>query len=249
MHYFVSDIHLGAGNKAEQRRVESAFLDFLSKIEADAESLFLVGDIFDFWFEYKEVVPKGYVRVLGRLAELNDKGIRIVMLTGNHDMWVGNYLTEECGIELYTKPQTFTIAGKELFVAHGDNMNIKWQPILRLMNTMFRSKWLRKVASSLIHPNHFIRFGKWWSGKSRKSHGNSQNITILQPLIDFATEYGKEHKVDYFIFGHLHYVADINTSERILFMGDWHTAANYIALDNNGKIELKFYKKLMANGQ
>ena len=241
MHYFVSDIHLGAGTRAEQRRAEGLFLDFLSQIEADAESLFLVGDIFDFWFEYKRVVPKGFVRVLGRLAELSDKGVRIVMLTGNHDMWVGDYLTEECGIELYTKPQTFSLAGKTLFVAHGDNMNINRQPVLRAMNTMFRSTRLRKIASCLIHPNSFIRFGKWWSGKSRKSHGAVQSVKVLQPLIDYAKQYGEEHNVDYFIFGHLHYAAYIIDSEHTLFMGDWHTQPSYVQLDNNGKIELKFY--------
>lgn len=239
MHYFVSDIHLGSGDKTEQRRVERLFLDFLAKIEADAETLFLVGDIFDFWFEYKQVVPKGFVRVLGRLAELSDKGIRVVMLTGNHDMWVGDYLTEECGIELYTTPQRFTLAGKELFVAHGDNMNIKGKPVLRAMNAMFRSKCLRWLASGLIHPNCFMRFGKWWSGKSRKSHGEVQSATVLQPLIDFAVEYGKEQKVDYFVFGHMHYPADVATEQRILFMGDWHSQPNYLALDNEGKIELK----------
>ena len=241
MHYFVSDIHLGSGDVAEQRGVERAFLDFLKKIESDAETLFLVGDIFDFWFEYKRVVPKGFVRVLGRLAELSDKGVRVVMLTGNHDMWVGDYLTEECGIELYTTPQTFSVAGKTIFVAHGDNMNIKNQPLLRAMNAMFRSKRLRKVVSNLIHPDLFMRFGQWWSGKSRKSHGTAQSVKVLQPLIDFATAYGAENKIDYFVFGHLHYAADIMSPERTLFMGDWHTQPNYIALDNNGKIELKYY--------
>ena len=239
MHYFVSDIHLGSGDKAQQRAVERSFLDFLSQIEKDAETLFLVGDIFDFWFEYKRVVPKGFVRVLGRLAELSDKGVKIVMLTGNHDMWVGNYLTEECGITLYTKPQTFTLAGKTIFVAHGDNMNIKGKPMLRLMNAMFRSKGLRWLASGLIHPNCFLRFGQWWSGKSRKSHKGGQTAEMLTPLIEFANEYGKEHDVDYFVFGHLHYPADIASQERILFMGDWHSQPSYIALDNDGKIELK----------
>ena len=241
MHYFVSDIHLGSGDRNEQRRVERLFLDFLSKIEADAESLFLVGDIFDFWFEYKRVVPKGFVRVLGRLAELSDRGVKIVMLTGNHDMWVGDYLTEECGITLYTKPQTFTLACKTLFVAHGDNMNIKGQAVLRAMNAMFRSKSLRKIASWLIHPNCFMRFGQWWSGKSRKSHNTDYGPEVLDHLVDYALEYGHKHDVDYFVFGHLHYAADVKTSERILFMGDWHSQPSYIMLDNNGEIELKFY--------
>jgi UDP-2,3-diacylglucosamine hydrolase len=248
MHYFVSDIHLGSGTPEEQRRVERSFLDFLTKIEEDAETLLLVGDIFDFWFEYKRVVPKGFVRVLGRLAELSDNGVRVVMLTGNHDMWVGDYLTKECGVELYTKPQTFTLAGKTLFVAHGDNMNIGDKPILCLMNAMFRSKVLRKVASWLIHPDLFMRFGQWWSGKSRKSHG-VQSSRVLNPLIDYAVEHNKSHKVDYYIFGHLHFVADIKGPIRLLFMGDWHTQPSYVALDNNGEIELKYYKKLMADGQ
>ena len=242
MHYFVSDIHLGSGSVAEQRRVERLFLDFLTKIEGDAESLYLVGDIFDFWFEYKRVVPRGFVRVLGRLAELSDKGVKIVMLTGNHDMWVGDYLTNECGIELYTKPQTIVVADKTLFVAHGDNMNIKGQPVLRAMNAMFRSKCLRKIASWLIHPDCFMRFGQWWSGKSRKSHNTDYGSEVLEHLVDYAVEYGKEHKVDYFVFGHLHYAADIKTTERILFMGDWHSQPSYVVLDNNGEIELKIIK-------
>ncbi|MBO5962054.1 MAG: UDP-2,3-diacylglucosamine diphosphatase [Alistipes sp.] len=242
MHYFVSDIHLGSGSVAEQRRVERLFLDFLTKIEGDAESLYLVGDIFDFWFEYKRVVPKGFVRVLGRLAELSDKGVKIVMLTGNHDMWVGDYLTNECGIELYTKPQTFDIAGKSLFVAHGDNMNIKGQPVLRAMNAMFRSKCLRKIASWLIHPDCFMRFGQWWSGKSRKSHNTDYGSEVLEHLVDYAVKYGSNHEIDYFVFGHLHYAADIKTTERILFMGDWHSQPSYVVLDNNGKIELKTIK-------
>ena len=242
MHYFVSDIHLGSGSVAEQRRVERLFLDFLTKIEGDAESLYLVGDIFDFWFEYKRVVPRGFVRVLGRLAELSDKGVKIVMLTGNHDMWVGDYLTKECGITLYTKPQTIIVADKTLFVAHGDNMNIKGQPVLRAMNAMFRSKCLRKIASWLIHPDCFMRFGQWWSGKSRKSHNTDYGSEVLEHLVDYAVKYGSQHEVDYFVFGHLHYAADIKTTERILFMGDWHSQPSYVVLDNNGKIELKTIK-------
>lgn len=239
MHYFVSDIHLGSGDKTEQRRVERLFLDFLTKIEADAESLYLVGDIFDFWFEYKRVVPKGFVRVLGRLAELSDKGVKIVMLTGNHDMWVGDYLTEECGITLYTKPQTFAIAGKTLFVAHGDNMNIKGQPVLQAMNAIFRSKSLRWLASGLIHPNCFMRFGQWWSGKSRKSHNADYGPEVLDYLVDYAVKYGSKHEVDYFVFGHMHYAADVKCAERILFMGDWHSRPSYVVLDDNGEIKLE----------
>lgn len=243
MHYFVSDIHLGSGTREEQRRVERNFVAFLDRIKEDAETLFLVGDIFDFWFEYSQVVPKGFVRVLGRLAELSERGVQVVMLTGNHDMWVDNYLTEECGISLFTEPRTFSLAGKELFVAHGDNMNIKGAPMLRLMNRMFRSRCLRVVASWLIHPNLFLRFGKWWSGKSRKSHGGVQSAEVLKPLIDYAVEYGADHNIDYFLFGHLHYVADIADKERILFMGDWHTRPNYLVLDDSGEMRLEYFEQ------
>ena len=244
MIYFVADIHLGAGAIEEQKRVESSFLRFLHDIEGDASVLVLMGDIFDFWFEYKEVVPKGFVRVLGRLAELCDKGVRVIMLTGNHDMWVGDYLSKECGIELYTKPQIFSLAGKRLFVAHGDNMNIGKQPILRLMNKMFRSKGLRKCVSRIVHPDTFIRFGKWWSGKSRKAHYTPQSGEVLQPLIDYATEFSRgEEDIDYYLFGHMHYISDECREPRIFFLGDWHTQPNYLVLNDEGKMILNKYNK------
>lgn len=240
MHYFISDTHLGAGTSNEQRRVEKALLDLLARVEEDGSTLFLVGDIFDFWFEYKEVVPKGFTRILGRLAELSEKGIRIVMFTGNHDMWVGDYLTKECGIELYTKPNTFELAGKRLFVAHGDNMNIKRQPMLQLINSIFRSRTLRFLFSWLIHPDLAMRFGKWWSGKSRKSHGAVQTPEVLQPLIDYVAQHHKDIDADHYIFGHMHLRTEIEHPQHILFMGDWHTQPNYLVMDDEGKIEVKY---------
>ena len=240
MHYFVSDIHLGSGKRAERRRVESQFLDFLKQIENDCETLFLVGDIFDFWFEYKEVVPKGFVRILGRLAELHDKGVRVVMLTGNHDMWCYDYLQKECGIEIHFTPQHYTLSGHNLFIAHGDNMNIKDKPLLRVMNACFRSRVLRALFSWLVHPDLFLRFGQWWSGSSRKSHGEERDVKFLQPLVEYADRYAESHPTfDGFIFGHMHYAADVTTEQRVLFMGDWHKQPSYIALDDNGNIELK----------
>lgn len=238
MHYFVSDIHLGSGDIAKQREVESKFLDFLSKIQDDVESLYLVGDIFDFWFEYKQVVPKGFVRVLGRLAELSDRGVKIVMLTGNHDMWVGNYLTEECGIELYTKPQIFTLKGKKLFVSHGDNTNIKGQPMLKLINAIFRSKCLRVIASWIIHPDLFLRFGQWWSGSSRKAHKTQTDLRYLDPLIEHARGY-EDRSVDHFIFGHIHIP---HQTDNITFLGNWAEGCSWAELDDNGSIELKTTK-------
>ena len=170
MYYFASDVHLGAGDELTSRRTEQRFVAWLDMVAKDAEEIFLVGDIFDFWFEYNYVIPKGFVRALGKLAELADKGVKITFITGNHDMWAKDYLERECGIKTFFTPQTVELAGKRLFVAHGDNMNIKNQPVLRLINATFRSRIARVLFSWLVHPDLALKFGKWWSGKSRKSH-------------------------------------------------------------------------------
>ena len=239
MYYFASDIHLGAGSTSEAQAVERRFVAWLSEIERDAEAVFLGGDVFDFWVEYGRVVPKGFVRVLGKLAQMSDKGIRIHFFTGNHDMWVTDYLTRECGMEIHTEPQLTELAGKKVFIAHGENMNIKGKPMLKLMNTIFRSQVARVLFSWLVHPDLAMRFGHWWSGSSRKSHGQERDEKYLAPLIEYADHYAKSHDVDYFIFGHMHIAADIVVPRRILFMGDWHTAPNCIVLDDNGEISQK----------
>ena len=235
MIYFASDIHLGSGDKKAQRATEQRFVEWLKSIEPTAEVLFLVGDIFDFWFEYRRIVPKGFVRTLAQLANMTDKGIRIVMLTGNHDMWVGKYLAEECGVELYTTPQSFTFEGKRLYISHGDNTNIKGQPMLRLMNTFFRSKTLRFIVSWLIHPDLFLKFGQWWSGSSRKAHKEQTDLKYLDPLIEFAAEY-KEQNIDHFIFGHIHIP---HQRDNITFLGNWEAGCSWAELDKDGKITLK----------
>lgn len=210
-------------------------MQWLEGIKPTAEALFLVGDVFDFWFEYNRVVPKGFVRTLAKLAELADSGVRVVMLTGNHDMWVGDYLTTECGIELYTKPQIFTLKGKKFFVSHGDNTNIKGQPMLKLINAIFRSKVLRAIFSWIIHPDLFLRFGQWWSGSSRKAHKAQTDLRYLDPLIEYAKGY-KEAKVDHFIFGHIHIPHQI---DNITFLGNWAESCSWAELDDNGTINLK----------
>ena len=235
MIYFASDIHLGSGDRDTQRATEQRFVEWLSSIESTAEVLFLVGDIFDFWFEYGRVVPKGFVRALGKLAQMTDRGIRVVMLTGNHDMWVGDYLTAECGIELYTTAQTFTLKGKKYLVSHGDNTNIKGQPMLRLMNAFFRSKSLRVVASWLIHPDLFLKFGQWWSGSSRKAHKAQTELSYLNPLIEFAAGY-EDKSVEHFVFGHIHIP---HQTETITFLGNWAEGCSWAEIGDDGKIILK----------
>jgi UDP-2,3-diacylglucosamine hydrolase len=244
MYYFASDVHLGAGDELTSRRTEQRFVAWLDMVAKDAEEIFLVGDIFDFWFEYNYVIPKGFVRALGKLAELADKGVKITFITGNHDMWAKDYLERECGIKTFFTPQTVELAGKRLFVAHGDNMNIKNQPVLRLMNATFRSRIARVLFSWLVHPDIALKFGKWWSGKSRKSH-SMETLTekSLGFLIDYARDYKAENPTtDYIIFGHMHYPYDLSQEQlRVLFLGCWEGDATYAALDSEGNIELKTF--------
>ena len=244
MYYFASDVHLGAGDEKQARRTEQRFVEWLDMVAQDAEGIFLVGDIFDFWFEYKNVIPKGFVRTLGKLAELSDRGIKITLITGNHDMWTQEYLQKECGVEVYHTPQSVELCGKRLFVAHGDNMNIKNQPILRLMNATFRSRIARVLFSWLIHPDIALSFGKWWSGKSRKSHSMEQ---LSDSSLGFLIDYGRSHMAtnpttDYIIFGHMHYPCECKEDNlHVLFLSAWEGDVRYAALDHKGNIELKTF--------
>lgn len=241
MYYFASDIHLGAGEPAAARAVEKRFVAWLDEVSRDAEAIFILGDLFDFWFEYKRVVPKGFVRVLGKLCELTDRGIRVVFMTGNHDMWVRDYFEAECGVEIYTSPRVVELAGKRVFLAHGDNMKIDHLPVLRFMNAVFRSKTIRFLFSWLVHPDWAMRFGQWWSGKSRKSHLVSEmGDHITDPLIEYAREYAGAERPDYFIFGHMHQPRDYSEGNlRVLCLGEWHSDPVYAVIDSEGNASLK----------
>ena len=244
MYYFASDVHLGAGDEKTSRRTEQHFVKWLDSIAEDAAAIFLVGDIFDFWFEYGKVVPKGYVRTLGKLAELSDRGIKIYLFVGNHDMWARDYLERECGVEIVRHPKHFTLAGKKIFIAHGDNMNVKGDVMLKLMNTIFRSGVARWLFSWFVHPDLALKFGKWWSGKSRKSHaGEDMSAERLGYLIEYAREHHKSNAdVVAYIFGHMHFVHRYSSDVDVLFMSDWSKSeAHYIAMDEYNKLEIKTF--------
>ena len=252
MIYFASDVHLGAGGDAMARAVERRFVAWLDDAACDAEAIFLVGDIFDFWFEYRRVVPKGFVRTLGKLAELTDRGIRVVFFTGNHDMWVGDYLSRECGIEIHTGPQLMTLAGRQVFVAHGDNLNIDGQPMLKLLNRTFRSRTMKRLFSWGLHPDLALKFGHWWSGKSRKGHcradekarregtGGGFDASLTEPLIAYAREYAATHAVDHFVFGHMHFARDFREGAlHVVNLGCWEKNPAVAVLDDRGELTLK----------
>ena len=245
MIYFVSDIHLGAGSKVEARSTEHAFCRWLDMVAEDATEIYLLGDIFDFWFEHRRVAPKGFVRVLGRIADLSDRGVRVVLFTGNHDMWCRDYLTEECGVEIYYHPKVMTIGRRVVHIAHGDNLNVDNQPLLRAMNRMFRSSLLRWMFSWLLHPDIALKFGAWWSGKSRKSHGAvALSLAHLTPLKEYASEHKLSHtNVEAYIFGHMHIPHHEKMEEyEMFFLSDWSAEeAVYVAMDSDNMLSLKTF--------
>lgn len=247
MYYFASDVHLGSSVFGDPRVVESRFVEWLRSIESDATALFLCGDIFDFWFEYERVVPKGFVRTLAQLAHLSDSGVRVVFMAGNHDMWIGNYLSMECGAELYTKPRVFELAGRRVHVAHGDNLKVGGNLTLRLMNGAFRSSTVRTLFSKLVHPDLAMRFGQWWSSSSRKGHIEATSQEAINESIERLKSYSAERQegdpCDYYIFGHLHCLhrAMQNDSRgreyEVLFMNDWmRCEPNILRMDERGEI-------------
>lgn len=245
MIYFASDIHLGGGTPTQAEHTERAFCRWLNMVAKDATEIYLLGDIFDFWFEYLRVVPQGFTRTLGRLAALHDRGIRVVLFSGNHDMWSYDYLTRECGVEIVRKPEVVNINGLSIHLAHGDNMNIHGQPLLRAMNAIFRSGTARWLFRWGIHPDIALKFGRWWSGKSRKSHG-TEHVTAdrLGFLVDYARQHHTAHSdIRHYIFGHMHLAHRMTDDDiDVLFLSDWSgDKATYATLDEDNNLELKTF--------
>lgn len=248
MYYFASDMHLGldSGFGITSREREKLLVKWLDEVSADAQAIFLVGDVFDFWFEYKRVIPKGFSRLLGKLSELTDRGVSIHFFSGNHDMWAYDYLSSECGLTLHDKPEVFDLNGKKVFIGHGDNMYPDRPPVMeRIMHKGFRSKFMRRVFAALVHPNAALKFGHWWSGKSRKSKSLTHVFTgEKEYLVKYAREYLKCVDVDYFVFGHLHSLVDydLGGGKRLIVLGEWISEPSFARMDGEGRIELKYYK-------
>lgn len=252
MVYFVSDIHLGAGDRAEVASVERRFFAWLDSVADDAEAIFLCGDVFDFWFEYSHLVPKGFVRTLGKIAELTDRGVRVVYVAGNHDMWMGGYLADECGVEIYLKPAIFELCGKRVHVAHGDNMNVRRDWKLKAVNAMFRSSVVRWAFKWLIHPDLAMSFGQWWSGASRKRHRKLDGHGTIEgygvrPLVEYAegvqAGLAEGERCDYFVYGHLHQSLchDIDGAQ-VVFLGDWSEEPTTAVLGKDGVMKIEKIK-------
>ncbi|MEV4882348.1 UDP-2,3-diacylglucosamine hydrolase [Chitinophaga ginsengisegetis] len=241
--YFASDFHLGAPNPAASREREKLLLQWLEQVEPDAQHIFLVGDIFDFWFEYKHVIPKGYTRILGKLAALSDKGIGISIFIGNHDMWMDGYFEEELNIPVYYEPQTYTIGTKRFYIGHGDGLG-PGDHGYKMLKKVFRNPFCRWMFSA-IHPAWGIALANYFSRKSRSATGQELEHFLgaeNEWLAIYSKEVLQKEHFDYFIYGHRHLPLDIPLSNgsRYINLGDWLNYFSYAVFDGN-TVDLKFF--------
>lgn len=241
--YFISDLHLGLYPKEKSFLRERLVVQWLDSIKTDAQILFLCGDIFDFWYEYRKVIPKGFTRFLGKLCELADSGIEMHFFTGNHDVWVFDYLEKEVGLTVHHKHDHFLINGINFYIGHGDNL--KFDDIgYKFLKACFSSPVLQFLFSRL-HPNLALSFGHAWSKKSRLSKGISEAFLgeNKEHQILFAKDYIKTNNIQYFVFGHRHIAMNYKLSEssRLINLGEWIGSYSYAEFDGV-KMELKFYK-------
>lgn len=245
-YYFVSDCHFGIPDRKKSLVRETKFVNWLEEIKADAKEVFIVGDLFDFWFEYKTVIPKGYARLFGKLAEITDMGIPVHFFRGNHDVWAFDYLSEELNIKIYREPLIRTLNGKKFYIAHGDGLG-KGDNGYKFLKKVFEfplNQWLFKW----LHPDIGARMGLYFSGKSRLAHETNLNETEgmkrgINRLAEHCREVLKDHPdIDYFIFGHIHMQHKTSLEDKALYisLGDWLRAYNYAVFDGNS-IELKSY--------
>ena len=239
--YFISDFHLGVPNDADSRKREDKIVSWLNSISHDVQILYLMGDVFDYWFEYKEVVPRGYVRLLGKLAELSDAGVEMHYFTGNHDMWVFDYLPKEIGLQIHRAPIQREYNGKKFFLGHGDGLgpgDFGYKFIKRVFANKL-SQWL----FARIHPNTGIGLMKFFSRKSRIATGTSDDVYLgddKEWLMIFSREVLQKEHFDYFIFGHRHLPLDkqLNDQSRYINLGEWINHFTYAVFDGQ-ELQLK----------
>ncbi len=243
--YFLSDFHLGAPDASTSLERERTLVRFLDEIKQDASEIFLVGDLFDFWYEYRLVVPKGYVRLLGKLAELSDRGIQLHFFMGNHDMWVKDYFQQELSMKVYDHPVRFDRQGKKLLIGHGDGLGPGDNGYKRLKK-LFRNpiaQWLFGILPPVVG----MGLAQYLSRRSRAQTGSTQEI-FLGPdrewLIQYATRKQALEAVDYYVFGHRHLPIDhpIEPHARYVNLGDWIRYQTYGVMEN-GSLQLKSFER------
>lgn len=239
--YFLSDFHLGAPDAEKSLVREKKIVHFLESIRYNAREIFILGDIFDFWYEYKYVVPKGSVRLLGKLAQLSDEGIKIHFFIGNHDMWMKDYFEKELNIPVYYDPATFEYNQKKFYVGHGDGLG-PGDNGYKFIKKVFRNPVCRWFFGWL-HPTVGISIANYFSRKSRVKTGNTDEHFLGEDnewLIIYCKEILQKEFYDYFVFGHRHYPIDFKLPKgsRYINLGDWIKNFTYAVFDGND-MELK----------
>lgn len=242
--YFLSDLHLGAPYFPDSKEAEKRVVSFLDRIKDDADVIYLLGDILDYWYEYRYVVPRGFVRFFGKLAELADAGIRIVWFIGNHDIWIYDYLPSELGIEVVDGSLTEMIDGQYFFMTHGDGIG-RLKPSFKLLRKLFRNRVCQKLFSG-IHPRWTVPFAYNWSRHSRKLEGPSESDAkrMMDNIREFTESYLSTHpEINYFLFGHLHLLRRFTLSDRceVIILGEWIATFSY-AVWNGEKLELRKFR-------
>ncbi|SKB56502.1 UDP-2,3-diacylglucosamine hydrolase [Sphingobacterium nematocida] len=231
--YFASDFHLGSYPKEQSELREREIVRWLDHIKQDASELYLVGDIFDFWFEYSTVVPKGYIRFLGKLAELADLGVKITLFKGNHDMWMFGYLKKELGAVVIDNELVLDLNDKKIYIHHGDGLG-PGDKKYKFLKKIFRSSLCQWLFARL-HPNLGIGIAQKWSKHSRISNHTDEQFLGEERewLIQYAREVLKEKHYDYFIFGHRHFPYEIQLTpqSKIINLGEWINYYTYAVWD------------------
>jgi UDP-2,3-diacylglucosamine hydrolase len=241
--FFASDFHLGTDGVTSSVVRERLIVNWLEKAAPEMKTLYLVGDVWDYWFEYGQVIPKGTSRLLGMLGRLKDAGVSIYYFTGNHDMWMFRYLTDEFDIPILRKPVIHEINGKKFFIGHGDGLG-PGDHGYKFIKKLFAhpaSQWL----FSRIHPNTGIQLMKFFSGKSRQHTHQDEKFLGAKGewLIQYALEILKNQHIDYFVFGHRHFPIDYDlgvNGAHYINLGDWLTYNSYAVYDGD-RMSLEYY--------
>lgn len=231
--YFASDFHLGLKAGTDPGEREKRVVKWLNTIAPDAREIYLVGDIFDFWWEYKLVVPRGFTRFLGCVSALTDSGIPVHFFTGNHDMWLGNYLSEECGLIIHSSPYSPVLFGKKFHIVHGEGLGSNKRGY-KILLSIFRNKPARAFYS-MLHPSIGVGIGHKWSLNSRLGKGISRDFKGegQEDLIKYSRSVLENEHIDFFVFGHRHLelLYDLNKSSKIVFLGAWIKKGSYAVWD------------------
>ena len=243
--YFASDNHLGAPDKEASFPREKKFVAWLNQVKDDAAAIFLLGDLFDFWMEYKRVVPKGFVRTLGKLAEISAAGIPIYYFVGNHDLWMNDYFEEELNIPVFYKPQEFMIQNKRFFIGHGDGLGPGDKGYKR-MKKVFTNPICIWLFKRLLHPDFGMRIGHYLSVKNKMISGD-EDAKFLGEDNEWLVQYCKrkletKHR-DFFVFGHRHLPLEIDLKDnsRYINLGDWMNYNSYAVFDGQ-QMKVEFFQ-------